>query len=64
MPRPRIVRIDLDDPEQMAQMLRSGAVWRKEQFWPDAIRAVKAGLVPLNECKDIPPQAMELIRGR
>lgn len=32
-------------------------------FWPDAMRAIRDGLVPLSECKDVPEQVRALLEG-
>lgn len=61
--RPHCVRISLDEPANMARLLRNGAVWRLPQFWNDAVRAIENGLVPLDECKDVPPEVLRLLRG-
>jgi hypothetical protein len=55
---PRFVRLNLDDPATMARLLRSGAVWRFPQFWQDAVNAMARGLVPVAECRDVPPQVL------
>jgi hypothetical protein len=53
---PKVRRLSLDNPDHMAALLRSGAIWKMPVFWQQAIDAIKAGLVPLNECKDVPPE--------
>lgn len=60
--RPDFKRINLDDPEQMAKMLRSGAIWKLPQFWQQGLSALEKGLVPLSECKDVPPQIVEALK--
>jgi hypothetical protein len=56
---PKVVRINLDDPERMAAMLRSGAIWQLPQFWQKAVKAIESGLVPLAECKNVPAEVMK-----
>jgi hypothetical protein len=59
MKRPHVVRRNLDDPEQLAALIRSGAIWRLPMFWEHAINALDAGLVPLAECRDLPSAIAE-----
>jgi hypothetical protein len=59
--RPTAVRRDLSDPETIAQYLRSGIVWKYPVFWQDGLTAIEKGIVPLDECKDVPPEVMELL---
>lgn len=33
-------------------------------FWPDAVKAIRAGLVPLDEWRDVPPEVLPLLRNR
>lgn len=53
-PRPRFIRVDLDDPGTLAGFVRTGVIWRTPQFAPDAIRAIESGAVKLSECHDVP----------
>lgn len=46
----------------MARLLRTGAIWKYPQFWQDAVDAMKRGIVPLAECKDVPASVMEGFR--
>lgn len=64
MPRPRFIRIDLTDPKTMERMLRSGSVWQRQMFWPDAVKAIRKGVVPLDECPNVPPEVRDLLRPR
>lgn len=59
---PRIKTLNLDDPATMARLLRTGAIWKYPQFWQDAVDAMKRGIVPLAECKDVPASVMEGFR--
>lgn len=58
MDNPRIKRVNLDDPATMARMLRNGIVWKYPQFWQDATDAIKRGVVPLAECKNVPADVL------
>jgi hypothetical protein len=46
----------LDEPGELAILIRSGAVWRLPQFWQQAFNAIADGLVPLAECMNLPPE--------
>jgi hypothetical protein len=63
MPRPSFIRKNIDDPKVMAGMLRNGMIWNAQTFWPKAIDAINAGLVPLDECKNIPPEVRAQLKG-
>ena len=58
----KTVRLNVDNPEDMARLLRSGAIWNLPQYWQKAIDAIHSGLVPVAECKNIPPQVAEGLR--
>lgn len=62
--RPRFIRIDLTDPNRLIPLIRSGVVWERPMFWPDAVKAIRAGLVPLDEWRDVPPEVLPLLRNR
>lgn len=63
MPEARkMKRVDLDNPEQMAKALRSGVVWQVTAFWQKAIDAINSGLVPVDECPNIPPEARAALK--
>ena len=59
--RPRVSRYDLSDPDTIANLLRTGAIWQSPFFWQDGIAAIEKGIVPLDECKDVPAEVMELL---
>ena len=61
MSRRRFLRRNLGDPKDMALLLRSGVIWQVPLFWPDAMRAIREGVVPLAECKDVPEQVRDLL---
>jgi len=61
MTRPRFLRRDLGDPRTMAHFLRTGVIWQLPMLWPDAMRAIREGVVPLAECKDVPEQVRDLL---
>ena len=54
--------MNVDNPDDMARLLRSGAIWNLPQYWQKAIDAINAGLVPLAECKNVPPDVMAGMR--
>jgi hypothetical protein len=60
--RPRVIRLNLDDPATMERMLRNGTVWRFTQFWQDAVNAIERGVVPLSECLNVPPEVVKALR--
>ena len=62
--RPVFKRINLSEPEDMKNMLRSGMLWEHPQFWQEGFTALESGLLPLSECKDVPPQVVEYLNGR
>jgi hypothetical protein len=45
----------------MAHFLRTGVIWQLPMLWPDAMRAIREGVVPLAECKDVPEQVRDLL---
>lgn len=53
----KVKRINLDDPAQRAEFIKSGGIWKFPQYWQVAIDAINKGEVPLAECKDIPAAA-------
>lgn len=60
---PSMKRINLDDPKQMAQALRSGFIWKSPQHWQIAVNAISSGLVPLAECKNVPAEVLRELTG-
>jgi hypothetical protein len=60
--RPRVIRVNADDPGRMARMLRNGVVWTLPMLWQRAVDAIERGEVPLEECKDVPPEVLALLR--
>lgn len=58
----KIVRLNVDNPEDMARLLRSGSIWTLPQYWQKAMDAIRDGLVPLAECKNVPPEVMAGLR--
>ncbi len=62
MSDPRFLRVSLDDPATRARMLRSGVIWKFSNFWQTAVDAIRAGEVPLSECKDVPPQVVAFLQ--
>ena len=57
--RPRVKRINLDEPAELAALIRSGAIWNLPQFWQKAIDAISDELVPLSDCRDMPYKVAE-----
>jgi len=53
---PKMKRLNVDDPVVMASLLRSGAIWSVPQYWQQAVKAIEGGLVPLAQCKNVPPE--------
>ena len=61
MGRPRVVRYRLNDPDVLAHYLRNGVIWEIKLFWPKAIDAIQQGLVPLDECRNVPPEVVPYV---
>ena len=54
-------RISLDDPETLERFVRKGLIWDYAVWWQLGVNAIESGLVPLDECKDVPPKIREFL---
>lgn len=52
-PGQQVARFDMDDPEDLKSVTRSGLVW-KSPYVNKAIALIRSGELPLAECKNIP----------
>ena len=57
-------RVNLSNPEDMKNMLRSGAIWEHPQFWQEGFQALEFGLLPLSECKNVPESVVKFLTDR
>lgn len=60
-PSGRIVRFNIDDPEDLIAATKSGLVWLAPKYAQRGVDAIQSGKVALADCKKMPANIRALL---